>query len=75
MLIMFTNYTYEFSNLSEMTPGLTGPLDWLWKLIVPIILTFIFSGFVGLERQNMGKAAGISAHILVALARDRKSVV
>ena len=64
MLILLKSITYEFGTLEDMTPGLTGPLDWLWKLIIPIILTFVFAFFVGLERQNMGKAAGISAHIL-----------
>lgn len=54
-----------------LLPWLTGLSTWqdyLIKLIIPLILTFIFSGFIGLERQNMGKAAGISAHILVALS-------
>jgi len=42
-------------------------VDILLKIIVPIGLTYIVATFVGLERQNVGKAAGLSAHILVAL--------
>ena len=75
MLILLKSITYEFGTLQDMTPGLTGPLDWLWKLLIPIILTFVFAFFVGLERQNMGKAAGISAHILVALASVGLSIM
>ncbi len=45
-------------------------LDWtqiLVMVILPLALTYIFSAFVGLERQNVGKAAGLSAHVLVAM--------
>lgn len=48
--------------------GLGSFQDYLFKIIIPLVLTFLFSGFIGLERQNMGKAAGVSAHILVALS-------
>ncbi|TNF07159.1 MAG: MgtC/SapB family protein [Bacillota bacterium] len=37
------------------------------KVLLPLILTFLFASFVGLERQNVGKAAGLSSHILVAM--------
>lgn len=40
----------------------------LWIIIIPLAITFIVSGYIGLERQNVGKAAGISSHILVGLA-------
>lgn len=46
-------------------------LDWniiLWNILVPLFVAFIISGYVGLERQNVGKAAGISAHILVGIS-------
>jgi len=46
--------------------GLTGS-DVLLKILLPIALTYVIAAFVGLERQNVGKAAGLSAHILVAL--------
>jgi putative Mg2+ transporter-C (MgtC) family protein len=36
-------------------------------IIIPLSMTFIFAGLIGLERQNVGKAAGISSHILVAM--------
>jgi putative Mg2+ transporter-C (MgtC) family protein len=39
----------------------------LLKILLPLLLTFVFSSFVGLERQNVGKAAGLSSHILVAM--------
>ncbi|MDY0276809.1 MAG: MgtC/SapB family protein [Acholeplasma sp.] len=38
------------------------------KVLLPLLITFLIAGYIGLERQNVGKAAGISAHILVALA-------
>ncbi len=41
--------------------------DILLKIILPIALTYAIAAFVGFERQNVGKAAGFSAHILVAL--------
>lgn len=37
------------------------------KIILPLFITFLVALFVGLERQNVGKAAGISSHILVAM--------
>src|SRR5690554_6058474 len=39
----------------------------LLKIILPLFLTYLVSAFVGLERQNVGKAAGLSSHILVAM--------
>ena len=39
----------------------------LIKIILPLFLTYLVSAFVGLERQNVGKAAGLSSHILVAM--------
>ncbi|PKK94014.1 MAG: hypothetical protein CVV61_01710 [Tenericutes bacterium HGW-Tenericutes-6] len=41
--------------------------DVLSKIIVPLFITFFVAAFVGLERQNVGKAAGLSSHILVAM--------
>lgn len=37
-------------------------------VILPLIITFLVSAYIGLERQNVGKAAGVSSHVLVALA-------
>lgn len=45
-----------------------GFMDILMKIILPLVLAFVVGGFVGLERQNVGKAAGLSSHILVAMA-------
>jgi len=39
----------------------------LLKILLPLGIAFIVSALVGLERQNVGKAAGISSHILVAM--------
>jgi putative Mg2+ transporter-C (MgtC) family protein len=39
----------------------------LVKVVFPLALTFLIAGLIGLERQNVGKAAGISAHLLVAM--------
>ena len=40
----------------------------LFKIIIPLILATLFAYLVGYERQKIGKAAGISSHILVAFA-------
>jgi putative Mg2+ transporter-C (MgtC) family protein len=37
------------------------------KVLLPLVITFLVAAFVGLERQNVGKAAGLSSHILVAM--------
>lgn len=39
-----------------------------FKIILPILISMIISFFIGLERQNIGKAAGVSSHVLVALS-------
>ncbi len=39
----------------------------LVKVLLPLMITFLVAAFVGLERQNVGKAAGLSSHILVAM--------
>lgn len=38
----------------------------IWQMIFYLAMTFVFSWLVGFERQNIGKDAGISAHVLVA---------
>jgi len=43
-------------------------LNFLGVYILPLVLTFIASFIIGLERQNHGKAAGISSHVLVAMS-------
>ena len=40
---------------------------WLFVIIIPIVLIFIISFYIGFERQNVGKAAGVSSHILVGI--------
>jgi putative Mg2+ transporter-C (MgtC) family protein len=39
----------------------------LMKIMLPLLIAGIIATFVGLERQNVGKAAGLSSHILVAM--------
>jgi len=39
----------------------------LMKIMLPLLIAGVISTFVGLERQNVGKAAGLSSHILVAM--------
>lgn len=46
--------------------NLTGQ-EILLKILLPLGIAFIVSMLVGLERQNVGKAAGISSHILVSV--------
>jgi putative Mg2+ transporter-C (MgtC) family protein len=43
-------------------------MEILIKILLPLTITFFIAGFIGLERQNIGKAAGISSHILVAMS-------
>ncbi len=39
----------------------------LIKILLPLVIVFLIGSFIGLERQNVGKAAGLSAHVLVAM--------
>lgn len=54
---------------------LQSPQDYLFKLILPIVIMLLFSTFIGLERQNLGKSAGISAHTIVGIASVMISIV
>ena len=38
------------------------------KILTPLFLTALFGSIIGYERQKIGKAAGISSHMLVAFA-------
>ncbi len=42
--------------------------QWLFMIIIPTTIVFSITFYVGMERQNVGKAAGISAHVLVGLS-------
>ncbi len=42
--------------------------DYIVNIFLPLFTTFVFSWLVGFERQNVGKSAGISAHVLVSMA-------
>lgn len=37
-------------------------------IIIPILITFIITAIIGFERQNIGKSAGITAHVFLAIA-------
>ena len=39
----------------------------IMKIMLPLLVTGCIAAFVGLERQNVGKAAGLSSHMLVAM--------
>lgn len=39
-----------------------------YKILLPLLLTLIIASVIGYERQRVGKAAGFSAHSLVAFA-------
>ena len=43
-------------------------IDYLLNVGLPLLITFIFSFLIGFERQNIGKSAGISSHVLVSMA-------
>lgn len=54
---------------------LTSIEDYLIKIVVPVLLMLIFTFFIGFERQNMGKSAGLSAHTLVGISSVGISIV
>ena len=43
-------------------------LEYLQYLILPLGVTFVITWLIGFERQNIGKAAGISPHVLIAMS-------
>jgi putative Mg2+ transporter-C (MgtC) family protein len=43
-------------------------LELLLKIMLPLVIAGVVGAFVGIERQNVGKAAGLSSHVLVAVA-------
>ncbi|MGM9972257.1 MAG: MgtC/SapB family protein [Anaeroplasmataceae bacterium] len=47
---------------------LTVITDYLLDILLPLAITFVFTWFIGLERQNIGKSAGISAHVLLGIS-------
>lgn len=42
--------------------------DYLINILLPLGISFVFTWLIGLERQNIGKSAGISAHVLVGMS-------
>ena len=43
------------------------PIDELVNVVVRLMLAAAFGGVLGIERESMGKAAGLRTHMLVAL--------
>ncbi len=41
-------------------------LNYLQYTLLPVFITFIATWFIGFERQNIGKSAGISPHVLIS---------
>lgn len=77
---MISGYSISFTNLFDATKNLNDLKsasldlkllpnfeDWLYIIILPLLLIVIIASFVGTERQNVGKAAGISSHLLVGI--------
>lgn len=42
--------------------------QWLFMIIIPALVVITITFLIGLERQNVGKAAGISSHVLVGIS-------
>ena len=39
----------------------------IWEyVVIPFVVAVLISFFIGLERQNIGKSAGVSPHVLIA---------
>lgn len=61
--------------MTYILDGDLGLMDYLMKMVVPLAMTFVIAGLIGLERQNVGKAAGISSHILVAMGASAIAIM
>lgn len=40
----------------------------LLNILLPLGITLIITFFIGFERQNIGKSAGVTAHVFIAIA-------
>lgn len=50
-------------------------IDWLYAVLLPLLIIFIIAFYLGLERQNMGKEVGVSTHTLVGITSTVLSIV
>lgn len=41
-------------------------ITYLQTILLPVSVTFVITWFIGFERQNIGKSAGISPHVLIS---------
>ncbi len=46
-----------------------------WTMMESLLLTLIFSGMIGYERQSKHKVAGLTTHILVALGAATLAII
>lgn len=49
--------------------------QWLYMVIIPALVVVVITFLIGLERQNVGKAAGISSHVLVGVSALMISII
>ncbi len=42
-------------------------MDYLQYTLLPVMITFAITWIIGFERQNIGKSAGISPHVLISV--------
>lgn len=49
--------------------------DFWMRIMLPLAISVFYSFLIGLERQNIGKSAGISAHILIAVSTTMLGIV
>lgn len=43
-------------------------MEYLQNILLPFGVTFVITWLIGFERQNIGKSAGISSHVLISMA-------
>ena len=53
---------------SNMIESFLTMEQWLFMIIIPSLVVITITFLIGLERQNVGKAAGISSHVLVGIS-------
>lgn len=69
---------FQFVSIPEgydMIQSLLTWEQWLFMIIIPGLSIVTISSLIGMERQNIGKAAGISSHVLVGLSAMMISVM
>ncbi|WP_025724964.1 MgtC/SapB family protein [Acholeplasma granularum] len=62
------NILFEMPEGYKMIESFLSLEQWLFMIIIPALVVITITFLIGLERQNVGKAAGISSHVLVGLS-------